>query len=197
MSKKEYKPLLFTTTIRNPQRFKAFIDVLLQFDGKLLTNALIDEIIFELVARKLYTPLYATRTAHLKEKLIYDDVRFSDKDTAEIIANSPQDHKEAGFDKGWASRFDTFYKFAMELGFVFYEMNKPIEVSETGVKLAKSIDPAFANLEQQVFLNAFVKYQRDNPFRRIQHDNKPLVLLLQVIDKLRGIYGEKSAGISR
>ena len=197
MRKSEYKPLLLTTTVRNPERFKALINVLLAFDGQILTNEIIDRIIFEFVARKLYTPLYATRTPHLKEQLILDDVRFSDEDTAEIILNSPQDHKEAGFDKGWPSRFDTFYKFAMELGFVFYEMNKPIEISETGLKLAKSNDPDYAQLEQQVFLNAFVKYQRNNPFRRIKNTNKPFVLLLQVISELKKIYGDDCAGITR
>lgn len=197
MRKSEYKPLLLTTTVRNPERFKTLINVLLAFDGQILTNEVIDKIIFEFVARKLYTPLYVTRTPRLKEQLIYDDVRFSDKDTDEIILNSPQDHKEAGFDKGWASRFDTFYKFAMELGLVCYEMNKPIEISETGIKLVKSNEPEFAQLEQQVFLNAFVKYQRNNPFRRVKNANKPFVLLLQTISELKKIYGNDCVGISR
>jgi len=197
MSQNEYKPLLFTTTVRNPQRYKILLDVLLAFDGQILTNNIIDKIIFEFVARKLYVPLYVSRTPNLKEQLVFDDIRFSDKDTSEIIANSPQNHKEAGFDKGWASRFDTFYKFAMELGFVYYAMNKPIEISETGLKLIKSNEPEFSQLEQQVFLNAFVKYQRNNPFRRVKNTNKPLVLLLQTINELKKIYGNDCAGISR
>jgi len=69
---------------------------------------------FELVARKIYVPMHGRRTARLKEQLLYPDMRFSDEDTQEIIDNSPQNHKEAGFTKGWASRFDTFYKLAKD-----------------------------------------------------------------------------------
>lgn len=197
MRKSEYKPLLLTTTVRNPARYKYLIEVLLAFDGQILTNSVIDKIMFELVARKIYAPMHARRTVGLKEQLAFEDVRFSDIDTQSIIDNSPQDHKEAGFDKGWASRFDTFFKFAKELGFVYYEMDKPIEVSETGVKLAKAIDPEFVHLEQQVFLNAFAKYQRNNPFRRVHNANKPLELLLQTINELRKIYKDDCKGISR
>ncbi len=192
-----YKPLLLTTTVRNPARYKTLIDVILAFDGQVLTNVVIDKIMFELVARKIYIPMYGRQTDGLKEQLTFEDVRFSDDDTRTIIENSPQNHKEAGFDNGWASRFDTFYKFAKELGFVYYEMDKPIEVSETGVKLSKAIDPEFAHLEQQVFLNAFAKYERNNPFRRVLNANKPLILLLQTISELRKIYKNDCKGISR
>jgi hypothetical protein len=34
----EYKPLLFTTTMRNPERLKNFLTVLAEYDGKILTN---------------------------------------------------------------------------------------------------------------------------------------------------------------
>ena len=122
---------------------------------------------------------------------------FSKDDTEEIIVNSPQQHKEAGFNEGWPSRFDTWYKMAKELGFVYYEMNKPIEFSQSGMQLIKSIEPEFAHLENQVFLNAFIKYERNNPFRRVLNTNKPLVLLLQTIQELKRVYGNASAGISR
>jgi hypothetical protein len=192
-----YKPLMFTTTVRNPERYKTLLDVLMAFDGQILTESIIDKVIFEFVAKKLYVPNYATRVQRLKDQLALDDVRFSDSDTAEIISNSPQNHKESGFAYGWASRFDTFYKFAKELGFVYYEMDKPIEVSESGLKLIKANEPEFVHLEQQVFLNAFVKYQRNNPFRRVLNKSKPFVLLLQTIAELRKIYGVDNAGITR
>lgn len=195
--KSEYKPLLLTTTVRNPERYKALLKVLLAYNGQILTNAVIDKVIFDMVSKKLYVPMHGQRTPRLKSQLIDEDTPFSARDTKEIIDNSPQDHKEAGFDKGWASRFDTFYKLAMELGFVYYEMDKPIEFSEAGLQLTNSLDPDYAHLEKQVFLNAFVKYQRANPFRRILNNNKPLILLLEVIKGLKSLYGDTSAGISR
>ena len=33
----EYKPLLYTTTVRNPERYKDFIHLLKKFDGQILT----------------------------------------------------------------------------------------------------------------------------------------------------------------
>lgn len=36
--KPEYKPLLYTTTIRNPERFKDFMHILKRFNGRILNN---------------------------------------------------------------------------------------------------------------------------------------------------------------
>ncbi len=196
MAKCEYKPLLFTTTVRNPERYKQIISILLKYDGQILTNEVIDKVIFDLVCSKIYAPRAASQTPELKAKLIDEDERFTAEETRWIINNSPQNHKEAGFDKGWPSRFDTFYKMAMELGFVYYKMGEPIRVSEAGIKLAKAIEPEYAHLEEQAFLNAFTKYQRKNPLRRVLNDNKPLILLLQTIKGLKELYGNECAGIS-
>jgi hypothetical protein len=195
--KKEYKPLLLTTTVRNPQRYKRLLSVLRSYNSSILDNSIIEKIVFDLVSRKLYVPVYVNQIPRLKNQLSDEGVIFSEVDTKEIIANSPQDHKEAGFDAGWPSRFDTWYKFSKELGFVYYEIDKPIEFSQSGIQLVESIEAEFAYLENQVFLNAFVKYERDNPFRRVLNTNKPLILLLQTIQELKRIYGNGNAGISR
>jgi hypothetical protein len=195
--KKEYKPLLLTTTVRNPQRYKLLLSVLFAYDGKILDNNIIDKVVFDLISHKIYIPMYTNRTERLKNQLTDEDTEFSPDDTNEIIENSPQQHKEAGFDKGWPSRFDTWYKLAKELGFVYYEINKPIEFSQSGIQLIKSIETEFAHLENQIFLNAFVKYERNNIFRRVLNTNKPLILLLQTIQELKKIFVNKSVGISR
>ncbi|MDR1249518.1 MAG: AlwI family type II restriction endonuclease [Treponema sp.] len=195
--KKEYKPLLLTTTVRNPQRYKLLLNILYAYNGKVLDNDIIDKVVFDLISRKLYIPLYASQNLRLKGQLVDEDTPFSKDDTEEIIINSPQNHKEAGFDKGWPSRFDTWYKLAKELGFVYYKMDNPIEFSQSGVQLVKSIEQEFAHSENQVFLNAFVKYERNNPFRRVLNTNRPLILLLQTIQELKSVYGNESAGISR
>ena len=42
MSRKpKYKPLLYTTTIRNPERYKDFMHILRRFDGQILNEAII------------------------------------------------------------------------------------------------------------------------------------------------------------
>jgi len=196
MAKKEYKPLLLTTTVRNPQRYKLLLKVLCEYNGKILNNDIIDRVVFDLISQKLYIPMYVRSIESLKNQLADEDTPFTKDDTIKIIENSPQQHKEAGFDKGWPSRFDTWYKLAKELGFVYYEINKPIEFSQSGMQLIKSIEPEFAHLENQVFLNAFVKYERNNKFRRVLNTNKPLILLLQTIQELNRISGN-TVGISR
>ena len=40
----EYKPLLYTTTIRNPERYKDFIFLLKKFDGQILTAEVVEKI---------------------------------------------------------------------------------------------------------------------------------------------------------
>lgn len=108
--KNEYKPLLFTTTLRNPERIKDFLSIIAKYDKEILTNDLIDKIVFDLISSKIYVPTYVNKNSYLKKQLSFDSP-FSKIDTEKIIENSKQEHKEAGFDRGWPSRFDTWYKF--------------------------------------------------------------------------------------
>ena len=51
--------------------------------------------------------------------------------------------------------------------------------------------------ELMVFANAFTKYQRRNPFRRVLNKNVPLILLIQTIKLLNADSDYNGAGISR
>lgn len=187
----EYKPLLFTTTVRNPERLKGMLSILKNYNGKTLSNELAEEVAGELIRVGIYRP---TRIgAGIKEKW-NDEQPLLDEEVAIILETNPQNHKEAGFDKGWASRFDTWFKLAKELGFVYYEMGHPIEFSTIGLKLADTEHPEF---EQQAFLNAFVKYQRNNPLRRVSNENAPLIILLEVIKKINADPDFNDAGITK
>ena len=53
----EYKPLLFTTTIRNPQRIKSMLWVLKKFNGLILDNELATKIVGETIRYGLYRPM--------------------------------------------------------------------------------------------------------------------------------------------
>ena len=63
--------------------------------------------------------------------------------------------------------------------------------------MPKLVDSEHPEFEQQAFLNAFVKYQSNSPFRRVLNENVPLVLLLQVIAKLNADDECNDAGISK
>jgi hypothetical protein len=192
--KSQFKPLLLTTTLRNPQRIKDFLYVILEFKNVKLTNDVINKIVLNLVKRRIYSPVFINRSPFFLSKL-KNEIDFTDEEAKTIIENSPQNHKEAGFDKGWPSRFDTWYKFLKELGFIFYEMNEPILISKTAEMLASSNEKNTI-IEQQIFLNAFAKYQRINPYRKILNDNIPLSLLLKTAIYLKNHYEKKYNGIS-
>ena len=55
--KPTYKPLLFTTTVRNPERTKRLLFILRKFDKKVLTSELAEEIIAELIKYGVYRPM--------------------------------------------------------------------------------------------------------------------------------------------
>ena len=48
---------------------------------------------------------------------------------------------------------------------------------------------------QNVFLNALIKYQTDNPFRRNLNKNRPVILLLKVLKMLKDDSEENGAGV--
>ncbi len=187
----EYKPLLFTTTIRSPERLKDFLNVLKDYNGKILDDKLAEEIVGEIIRIGLYQPIRLPQ--NIKQKM-RENNPLSDKEVKKILRDNPQNHKEAGFSKGWPSRFDTWFKFSKELGFVFYRTGKKIRFSKVGLKL---VDNKYPEFEQQAFLNAFVKYQANSPFRRVLNENVPLVLLLRVITKLNADDEYNGAGISK
>ena len=128
---KEYKPLSFSTTMRNPARIAAFLNCILPYEGQSLTNAVIDQVAINLIRKKLYVPVAVNKNPAWKSILVSDE-EFDVATAIEIKEASPQQHKEAGFEEGWPSRFDTWYKLPMEFGFIYYEMDKPILVSTTG-----------------------------------------------------------------
>lgn len=198
MAKAKYKPLSFSTTMRNPNRIADFLNCLLPYEGMTLDNELIDKIVRNVIKKKLYKPNYIGKVAELKEIYLSEDEYFTDEELEIIIVNSPQDHKEAGFDKGWPSRFDTWYKLSMEFGFVNYAIGSKIEISKVGHMLIDALNENPVNEQkiQNVFLNSMIKYQVCNPYRKNKSDNVPLLLLLQVIQKLKEMDPE-SAGIFR
>jgi len=189
--KAKYKPSLFTTTVRNPERLKGYLGALKKYEGQILDNDLAEKIMGELIRIGLYKPM--KRSAIVKKK-IKEKEPLTDQEVAEVLKDNPQNHKETGFRKGWPSRFDTSFKLTKELGFVFYRTGEKIEFSEIGLKLGDNEHPEF---EQQAFLNALVKHQRNSPFRRVLNENVPLVLLLEVIKRLNADKDFNDVGISK
>jgi hypothetical protein len=191
---------------------KALLNILYRFNGQILTDETATVIVCELIRYGLYRPLNICESIKAKwattPKGGFAERILSDAEVEYIHCHNPQNHKEAGFEKGYPSRFATFFDFAKELGFVYYQSLEPIEFSETGKKMASilsvsseddyaAVTEQHPEYEQQAFLQALAKYQRNNPFVRVLNDNVPLILLLQTIKKLNADNEFNNAGISR
>lgn len=206
----KYKPLLYTTTIRNPERYKDFMHVLLKYDGVVLNDQSVKSIEKDLFRVGLYRPMI--RCASIADKWKEADkgdvalYALTEEEADFLYKNNPQKHKEAGFTAGWLSRFDTQFKLMKILGFVFYGQGQKIEFSESGRLLANSVSITIEgeiikkeiinpHQERLAFLNAFARHQRGNPFIRELNKNIPLIMLLQVIRLLNSDPEYNNTGI--
>ena len=167
------------------------------FENQVLTNEIILQIIKNVIKNEIYRPYYGQRT--YSEYYDDEELILSDSMVEDIIKHSPQRHKEKGFDYGWASRFDTIFKLPKEFGFIYYEMNKPITITSVGHMLIDALNERPENNEKisNVFLNAMMKYQSNNPYRKNKSSNVPLILLLNVIKLLKEDPEENGAGVFR
>ena len=210
----EYKPLLYTTTMRNPGRLKYMLYVLNQFDGQILNDNLATMICGETIRYGLYRPMKKLMSVKNKwdtsEQGEFSEYLLDDNEVSLMLRNNPQSHKEAGFAKGWPSRFATIYDLTKELGLAYFWPGEPIVISPLGHHLLKSLkveiesdsgfiscDITHPEYEQQVFMQALAKSQRRNPFVRVLNDNIPLILLLETIQKLNGDPRQNGCGMSR
>ena len=210
----EYKPLLYTTTMRNPARLKFMLYVLSKYEGRIMSDDLATCICGDTIRYGLYRPTKIPDSVKEKwsssSKGEFSDYMLTDDEVRIILENNPQKHKEAGFAWGWPSRFATIYDLTKEMGLAYFANNEPIEISELGKHLLASIkieadetnsvivaEVCHPEYEQQVFMLAMAKSQRRNPFVRVLNDNVPLVLLLQVICLLKKDIRQNGAGISR
>lgn len=202
MKKKEMKakikPLSFDTTMRNPERIAGFLNCLLKYEGMILTNDIIHKIVKSVINEKLYWTMYEKSIPEYKTIYLDEEKKFTDAQLEDIVRNSPQDHKEAGYDKGWPSRFETWFNLPKEYGFVWYRIGEKISISQTGHMLidAFNADPVDNQKIQNVFLNTMCRYQTANPFRKTLMENVPFLLLLKVIKRLKD-EDKDSSGIFR
>jgi hypothetical protein len=216
IQKSKYKPLLFTTTVRNPGRMKGLLNIFCKFNGEILNDELAEKVMGEIIRYGLYRPTRGVTeiiegkwgSKKISEKSSIGIKLLTDEEVIGLLNKNPQNHQEAGFKKGWSSRFATVFDFAKELGFVYYWPEEKIRFSEIGSKLAESVEirleegyilfsDSHPEFEQQAFLNALAKAQRNNPFVKVLNENVPLVLLLQVIQKLNLDKDLNNTGISK
>ena len=102
--KPEYKPLLYTTTMRNPGRLKYMLYVLNQFEGQILDDDLATKICGETIRYGLYRPMKKLLSVQNKWTSTsngeFSEYMLTDDEVKLMLRRNPQSHKEAGFEKG-------------------------------------------------------------------------------------------------
>lgn len=188
--------------------------VLNQFDGQILNDDLATVICGETIRYGLYRPMKKILSVQNKWASTsngeFSEYMLNNEEVKLMLRNNPQSHKEAGFARGWPSRFATIYDLTKELGLAYYWPGEPIIISPLAHHLLSSFtievdsssgfvicEITHPEYEQQVFLQAMAKSQRMNPFVRVLNDNIPLILLLETIQKLNADPRQNGCGMSR
>jgi hypothetical protein len=176
---------------------RGFLEALKPFDGMTLTDDLATAIEADLVRHGLYRP---TSVSIAVKDAWKDSVPLTDEQVTTVMEDNPQNHKEAGFSKGWPSRFQTHFGLIRTFGFVWYQIDEKIKFSDLGnlyIERDLAAVDGYKYDDELAFLSSFVRYQRKNPFIRVRNDNKPLILLLKTIQHLEAFPGNTTPGISR
>lgn len=123
-------------------------------------------------------------------------------DIVYLLKNTITAHKDKGWKGGWESRLHTQFNFLNELGFVRVVKGKKIIISENGNLMIHEYENGYPknemydeSFEQSAFLNAFAKYQINNPYRSNTISVNFFPLVLNVIKYLDTTYNRP--GISK
>lgn len=119
-----------------------------------------------------------------------------------LLKNTITAHKDKGWNGGWESRIHTQFNFLNELGLVRVVKGKKVKISDNGKLMIKKYNNGYPiedefdeTYEQSAFLNAFCKYQINNPYRKNTINVNFFPLVLNVIKYLDEKYNYK--GITR
>lgn len=119
-----------------------------------------------------------------------------------LLENTITAHKERGWKGGWESRIHTQFNFLNELGFVRVVKGEKIVISKNGKLMIHEYSNGYPaedsydeSFEQSAFLNAFSRYQVNNPYRSNTIEVNFFPLVLNVINYLDEKY--QRPGISK
>lgn len=165
-----YKQMAFETAVRNPERYLRILNIVKNYEGRLLD----DNCLLEIVS-----------TLYLVGEFSGDGVDIDNYSTVETIKNAVNKvnstrRADGGFPAGYASRFWTYMRTLSEFGLVYARYKEKFEFSDMAKKLIiGEID------EQEIFSIQAMKYNRMSPYRNVKNDFNFFRFILKVIIKLR------------
>ena len=171
---KKNRILYIDTSLRNPERIKNFLSILINYKDKVLTEDLAVEVEKKLIMKGLYRPNLNTHFPEYKNQF-----EFSETEAEKIMEVFTQDHGGGGM-YGWGTRFTTHFHNMQQLGYCHFKLNEKIKIGETGNKLVELSDEERGKISM-LHLNAVAHWQTKNPLMNNANHNKHLSLLLKII----------------
>ena len=162
--------MAFETAVRNPERYIGLLTVLKKFEGQILN----DKNLLEIVSDLYLVGKVSSNDIVISAKTKIDDIK------EQIIEINSTRRADGGFPRGYQSRFWTYMRTPSELGFVFAQYEKEFKFSSIATKLIDGkID------EQEAFSLQAIKYNRKSPYRNVSNDFNFFRFILEVLLRLR------------
>lgn len=162
--------MAFETAVRSPERYIGFLTALKDFEGQILN----DKSLLEMVSH-----LYLTGEVSSNKIKITETTKIEDIKEKVIELNSTR-RADGGFPAGYQSRFWTYMRTLSELGFVYAQYGEELKFSDIAKMLInRKID------EQEAFSIQAMKYNRKSPYRNVSNDFNFFRFMLGVLLALR------------
>lgn len=169
--KPRYKQMSLETAVRNPERYKEILSILIEYENAVLNDVNLLEIVTHLYREGIVSALG------------HDFVRMTIKEQKKTVkkVNSTR-RADGGFPKGYPSRFWTYVRTLSEFGFLLATYNEKLIVSDISKLLVKEeID------DQVAFANQAAIYNRKSPFRNVSNDYNYFKFITNVLIKLNDL----------
>ncbi len=163
---RKYKQLSFDTVVRNPERFREILEVIIKYENQVLNDSTLLNIVCD---------LYINKVIKSKEIEIIEETKAADIVDGIISVNSKR-NAEGGFPKGYQTRFYNYTKTMSEFGLIYSQYNEKLMFSKV-VKLwlKNEIDA------QNVFSINSMMYNRYSPHRRVLNDFNYFKFIIDVL----------------
>ncbi|MCK9493349.1 MAG: AlwI family type II restriction endonuclease [Acholeplasmataceae bacterium] len=163
-----YKQMALETAVRNPERYKDILSILIEYDGVVLNDENLLEIVTHLYNEEI------VKASNIDFNLLSKKVQMKT-----VIEVNSSRRADGGFPSGYSSRFWTYVRTLSEFGFLYARYNEPLKFSSVSKLLVeKKID------EQIAFATQSAIYNRKSPFRNVSNDFNYFKFITKVLIKL-------------
>ncbi len=164
--KREYKPMAFDTAVRNPERIRGFIQILLPYEGRVLDENTILNILLDYYHEGIALTQIVNKDEELDRKQLME----------RIIKKCSSRNSDFGYPKGFPARFGTYMRTPSEFGLVFARYGKELKISSLAKEyLNDRIDTL------TVFSLAWMINNRKSPYRRVLNNFNFLNFIIKVL----------------